>query len=601
MLTVTGYRIYRDGTLVGLVSGTVTSFTDATTTGSTTYSYTIAALDAAGNASAQSSGAGATTPSGTPPSDTTPPSVPTNLSGTPVAGGRIDLTWTASTDNVAVAGYNVYRDAVKINTVPIGSTSYSDTGLAPGVNHTYTISAIDAAGNESAQSGSYTGAAGSGAVTTTYSYDAENRLTQLQSDANVIGTYAYDGAGNRYGKTAGGVTTAYTLDLASGLPQVLTETAGSAVTTYAYGAGPLELDKSGTTYWYQPDTLGSVRLVTDSTGATPATYAYSAFGSTRTSTGTLANEVRFTGERTDGESGLEFLRARTYDPAAGTFLQRDSWGITPTSSQSLDGYAYTASNPVNATDPSGHDPWWQDSYKDAGIATGTFVMPGTTITRSGPGAYTPPKHNTSGPGGYTPPLAPPTQDRPFIKTAPDPPQGRPQCGSFDPLCDLNNALGTAGDVVGPVMPGVVIGGSAALCYFGGEVTAGIACLPFAGVTVYTAANAGDNSSKGQLPWEGWNWQDAATGGSASLMTILAPEATGTAMGLGFVLGFGSDLVDQQMQHPGQFNWNHAACSGAGGAFAAGALFSGNATMKAIKGTVWSIATTVAGTKLCGGQ
>ncbi len=150
------------------------------------------------------------------------------------------------------------------------------------------------------------------------------------------------------------MTTAYTLDLASSLPQVLTETAGSAVTAYAYAGGPLELDRSGATNWYLTDTLGSVRLVTDSTGASPATYAYSAFGSTRASTGTLANEVRFSGERTDTESGLEFLRARTYDPSVGTFLQRDTWGITATDGQSIDAYVYTANNPVNAVDPSGH-------------------------------------------------------------------------------------------------------------------------------------------------------------------------------------------------------------------------------------------------------
>ncbi len=75
---VTGYRIYRDGTLVGVVAGSVTSFADVTTTGSTTYSYTVAAVDAAGNASAQSSAAGATTPSGTPGTDTTAPSTPTD-------------------------------------------------------------------------------------------------------------------------------------------------------------------------------------------------------------------------------------------------------------------------------------------------------------------------------------------------------------------------------------------------------------------------------------------------------------------------------------------------------------------------------------------
>jgi RHS repeat-associated protein len=141
-------------------------------------------------------------------------------------------------------------------------------------------------------------------------------------------------------ETAAGVTTAYTLDLASSLPQVLTETSGSAITSYAYAGGPLELDQSGATNWYLTDTLGSVRLVTDSTGASPATYDYSAFGSTRTSSGSLANEVRFSGERTDTESGLEFLRARTYDPSVGTFLQRDSWGITARTS-SGDGSAYS--------------------------------------------------------------------------------------------------------------------------------------------------------------------------------------------------------------------------------------------------------------------
>jgi fibronectin type 3 domain-containing protein len=81
--------------------------------------------------------------------------------GTPVAANRIDLSWTASTDTIGVAGYNVYRDAVKVNTVPIGSTSYSDTGLVAGASHTYTVRAVDAAANESSASTSWSGAAGS--------------------------------------------------------------------------------------------------------------------------------------------------------------------------------------------------------------------------------------------------------------------------------------------------------------------------------------------------------------------------------------------------------------------------------------------------------
>jgi RHS repeat-associated protein len=100
--------------------------------------------------------------------------------------------------------------------------------------------------------------------------------------------------------------------------------------------------------------LGSVRLLTDTSGNSASAYNYSAFGATRTSSGSVVNEVRFSGERTDTESGLEFLRARTYDPATGTFLSRDTWGITPTDGQSLDLYAYTGNDPIDRVDPSGH-------------------------------------------------------------------------------------------------------------------------------------------------------------------------------------------------------------------------------------------------------
>ena len=61
----------------------------------------------------------------------------------------------------------------------------------------------------------------------------------------------------------------------------------------------------------------------------------------------MANEVRFSGERTDTESGLEVLRARTYDPSTGTFLYRDTWGITPTDGQSLDLCAFHGIRPLS--------------------------------------------------------------------------------------------------------------------------------------------------------------------------------------------------------------------------------------------------------------
>lgn len=82
-------------------------------------------------------------------SDTTPPSVPTGLVGTAVSSGQVNLSWNPSTDDVGVAGYNVFRNGTKIGTT-LG-TSYQDIGY-PGGTVSYSVSAFDAAGNTSAQS-----------------------------------------------------------------------------------------------------------------------------------------------------------------------------------------------------------------------------------------------------------------------------------------------------------------------------------------------------------------------------------------------------------------------------------------------------------------
>ncbi len=83
-------------------------------------------------------------------SDTSPPSVPTGLTGTAVSSSQTDLSWTASTDNVGVTGYKVYRDGSYLKSIT--STSTSDTGLSSSTQYCYTVSAYDAAGNESGQS-----------------------------------------------------------------------------------------------------------------------------------------------------------------------------------------------------------------------------------------------------------------------------------------------------------------------------------------------------------------------------------------------------------------------------------------------------------------
>lgn len=83
-------------------------------------------------------------------SDTTKPSTSAGLSATAVSTTQIDLSWNASTDNVGVTGYKVYRGGSYLKSV--STTSTSDTGLSANTNYCYSICAYDAAGNESAQS-----------------------------------------------------------------------------------------------------------------------------------------------------------------------------------------------------------------------------------------------------------------------------------------------------------------------------------------------------------------------------------------------------------------------------------------------------------------
>jgi N-acetylmuramoyl-L-alanine amidase/chitodextrinase len=98
--------------------------------------------------------------------DTQAPTVPTNLTATPVSPTQVNLAWTASTDNVGVTGYKIYRNSAQIGTS--ATTSYSDTTCSPNTTYTYTVSAYDAAGNESAQSAPAVATTPPGASTKNY-------------------------------------------------------------------------------------------------------------------------------------------------------------------------------------------------------------------------------------------------------------------------------------------------------------------------------------------------------------------------------------------------------------------------------------------------
>ena len=111
---VTGYGIYRNGTLVATAAGV--SYADTGLADGRDDTYGVDAFDSAGNRSALSGSAAATTP------DVTPPSTPAGLSAVSVGASAIGVSWQPSTDDVGVAGYTVYRDGAAIATVAAPAT-----------------------------------------------------------------------------------------------------------------------------------------------------------------------------------------------------------------------------------------------------------------------------------------------------------------------------------------------------------------------------------------------------------------------------------------------------------------------------------------------
>jgi fibronectin type 3 domain-containing protein len=137
------YRLYRDGGVLAEVAAT--TFTDYTAGGAgTTHTYQVRAVDAAGNASAASNSATANA------ADSSPPTVPTGLQATATGPNRVSLSWTASTDDVGVSGYTVFRNGTAIAST--ATTTFQDTSPLSETTYSYTILARDAAGNSSAQS-----------------------------------------------------------------------------------------------------------------------------------------------------------------------------------------------------------------------------------------------------------------------------------------------------------------------------------------------------------------------------------------------------------------------------------------------------------------
>jgi chitodextrinase len=142
---VAGYYVVRNGVTIGIALDNF--YTDTTVNASTNYEYYVIAFDGTGNISPASNSEFVATPEAP---DTKLPSTPSNLNAIAVSPYQINLSWDASTDNVGVTGYDIYRDGFYLSST--STNTFGDTGLTPATLYSYFVVAKDAAGNISPQS-----------------------------------------------------------------------------------------------------------------------------------------------------------------------------------------------------------------------------------------------------------------------------------------------------------------------------------------------------------------------------------------------------------------------------------------------------------------
>lgn len=186
---------------------------------------------------------------------------------------------------------------------------------------------------------------------TKYGYDqAQNLISVKRAEEGAIkkieDSYAYDGNGLRASQTINGSKTQLAWDTAEELPLLLSDGTNS----YLYGPEglPFEQIASETATYLHHDQQGSTRLLTNTTGETKGTYTYTPYGATEGYVGTATTPLGYDGQYASEDTGLIYLRARTYDPSTAQFMSVD-----PRVAETGEAYGYTAGNPMNADDPSG--------------------------------------------------------------------------------------------------------------------------------------------------------------------------------------------------------------------------------------------------------
>jgi RHS repeat-associated protein len=191
---------------------------------------------------------------------------------------------------------------------------------------------------------------------TTYGYDQVGNLTSVKrpkegETSEINDSYTYDGNNLRQTQTINGTKTNLTWDTAEPLPLILSDESNS----YIYGPDNLVLEQIGsgeTIHFFHHDQQGSTRLLTNRKGEIEGAFTYNPDGSLNSSRGTFtATPLRYDDQYTSTDTGLIYLRARTYDPSTAQFLSVD-----PALEATGEPYAYSRNDPLNVDDPMGEQP-----------------------------------------------------------------------------------------------------------------------------------------------------------------------------------------------------------------------------------------------------
>jgi RHS repeat-associated protein len=195
--------------------------------------------------------------------------------------------------------------------------------------------------------------------TTTYTYDYQNQLTNVEANGVMVATYTYNALGQRIGIKDNGTQTwtVYNGNSADANPYADFSSSGSLQTRYLDGLAVDQIfgqtSSSGSTEWYLTDQLGSVVAIA-STSAVLDQITYDPFGNIVTQTNaTDAVRFGFAGMEYDSATGLYYDHARYYDAAIGRFTSQDPKGFAAGDTNL---YRYVGNDPTAAADPTGMAP-----------------------------------------------------------------------------------------------------------------------------------------------------------------------------------------------------------------------------------------------------